>query len=94
MSVFFIVLVLIIFNVRNISRITKETRIYSYDVFKSPYFYIQDVESVKIIDTNQYSIYTTKNGEMCWASKTPCSYRKNLEVKKFLWMNMVYRDVK
>ena len=94
LSVFFIVLVLIIFNVRNISRITKETRIYSYDVFKSPYFYIQDVESVKIIDTNQYSIYTTKNGEMCWASKTPCSYRKNLEVKKFLWMNMVYRDVK
>ena len=94
LSVFFIVLVLIIFNVRNISRITKETKIYSYDVFKSPYFYIQDVESVKIIDTNQYSIYTTKNGEMCWASKTPCSYRKNLEVKKFLWMNMVYRDVK
>ena len=31
---------------------------------------------------------------MCWASKTPCSYNKKLNSKKFLWMNMVFRDDK
>ena len=29
---------------------------------------------------------------MCWASKTPCSYDRNLKSEKFLWMNMVFRD--
>ena len=94
LSVFFIVLVFVIFNVRNYSRITKETEIYSYNLFHSPFFYVQDVESVKINKNIEYNIYTTKNNKMCWASKTPCSYRKNLEIKKFLWMNMVYKNVK
>ena len=31
---------------------------------------------------------------MCWASKTPCSYDRNLKSEKFLWMNMVFRDEK
>ncbi len=94
LSVFFIILVFVIFNARNFSRIAKEIRIYNYDVFNKPYFYVPDVKSVKINSNNQYDIYTTKNGEMCWASKTPCSYKKDLEIKKFLWMNMVYQNAK
>ena len=94
LSVFFIVLVFVIFNIRNYSRINKEIEIYSYNLFHSPFFYVQDVESVKINKNAEYNIYTTKNNEMCWASKTPCSYRKNLEIKKFLWMNMVIKNVK
>mgnify|MGYP001015003954 FL=1 len=94
LSVFFIVLVFVIFNARNFSRIVKEAEIYDYNVLNNPYFYVQEVESVKINKNIQYNIYSTKNNQMCWASKTPCSYRKNLEVKKFLWMNMVYKNVK
>ena len=90
---FFIILVFVIFNARNFSRIVKETEIYNYNVINSPYFYVQKVESVKINKNIKYNIYSTKNNEMCWASKTPCSYRKNLDVKKFLWMNMVYQYV-
>ena len=93
LSVFFIILVFVIFNARNFSRIVKETEIYNYNVINSPYFYVQKVESVKINKNIKYNIYSTKNNEMCWASKTPCSYRKNLDVKKFLWMNMVYQYV-
>ena len=57
-------------------------------------FFTQNVQSDKITKNNEYNIYSTKNNEMCWASKTPCSYRKNINVKKFLWMNMVYKNDK
>ena len=93
LTIFFIVLVFVIFNARNFSRITNEIKIYNYDVLNDPYFYVPDVKSVKINKNNQYDIYTTKNGEMCWASKTPCSYKKDLDVKKFLWMNLVFQNV-
>ena len=94
LTVFFIVLVLIVFNARNLNRIVKETKIYKYDLINSPYFYVQEVESFKLNENSQYNIYLTRNNQMCWASKTPCSYRKNLNVKKFLWMNMVYQNDK
>ena len=94
LSVFFIILSLILFNARNFSRIAKEIKIYNYDVLNSPYFYVQEVQSVKINESSQYDIYSTKNNQMCWASKTPCSYRKNLKVKKFLWMNMIFKNDK
>ena len=93
-SLFFIILVFVIFNTRNISRIIKEVKIYKYDVINSPYFYVQEVDSVKINKNEKFVIYATKNGEMCWASKTPCSNRKNLDVKKIMWMNAVYKDAK
>ena len=82
---------LVVFNGRNISRIAKETRIYNYDLIKSPYFFVEQVESVRITKNNKYNIYSSKD-RMCWASKTPCSYRRNIDIKKFLWMGMVYRN--
>lgn len=94
LSVFFIILALFIFNARNVSRIAKEVKLYNYDILYNPYFFTQNVQSDKITKNNEYNIYSTKNNEMCWASKTPCSYRKNINVKKFLWMNMVYKNDK
>lgn len=91
-SIFFIILAIVFFNARNVSRIIKENKIYNYDVFKSPFFYVDKVESIKITQRDQFNIYSTKNNKMCWASKTPCSYSKTLGVKKFLWMNMVYKN--
>ena len=93
LTVFFILLSLVVFNGRNISRIAKETRIYNYDLIKSPYFFVEQVESVRITKNNKYNIYSSKD-RMCWASKTPCSYRTNIDIKKFLWMSMVYLNDK
>ena len=39
-----------------------------------------------------FKIYSVKGGKMCWAAKTPCSYSKTMKYKKFLGLNMVYRD--
>ena len=61
-------------------------------MFKSPYFFVDEVESIQIVKNDQLRVYSTKNNKMCWASKTPCSYSKDLGVKKFLWMNMVYKN--
>ena len=92
-SIFFIILALSVFNARNISRIIKETNKYNYNIFSDPYFFVEDVKSVEIIYSENYKIYSPGKN-MCWASKTPCSYRKNLGVSKYLWMNMVYQNDK
>ena len=85
-----IILSLLLFNVRNIDRLIKENKVYNYNLVKSPYFFIENVVSEKVTDNNHYQIYSPKEGKMCWASKTPCSYKKDLKIKNFLWMNMVY----
>ena len=85
-----IILSLLLFNVRNIDRLIKENKVYNYNLVKSPYFFIENVVTEKVTDNNHYQIYSPKEGKMCWASKTPCSYKKDLKIKNFLWMNMVY----
>ena len=85
-----IILSLLLFNVRNIDRLIKEKKVYNYNLVKSPYFFIENVVTEKVTDNNHYQIYSPKEGKMCWASKTPCSYKKDLKIKNFLWMNMVY----
>ena len=89
LCIFFIFLTFLIYNVRNITRINKEVKIYGYNFIESPYFYTEHVASKKIINSKDFSVYSTDR-KMCWASKTPCSYRKNIKAGKFLWMNMVY----
>ncbi len=91
-SIIFIVLTILIFNSRNLIRINKEIKIYNYKILKSPYFYTDKVEPELIHKRDNFHLYSTKNKKMCWASQTPCSYDRNLKSKKFLWMNMVYRD--
>jgi hypothetical protein len=85
-----IVLSLFLYNIRNVDRIIQEKKIYNYNIIQSPYFFVDNVVSDKIVNDKDYQIYSPKNNKMCWSSKTPCSYKRDLKVKKFLWMNMVY----
>ena len=78
----FIFLTISIFVARNISRLNKEIDFYKYDIFSSPYFYVQEVKSQKIYNDEKFVIYTPPNNTWCWASKTPCSYYNKLKVKK------------
>ena len=90
-TIFFIILTFVIYNVRNIQRLNKEINFYKYDLVKSPYFFTQDVVSLKVFKKNNFEIYSPKN-QMCWASKTPCSYHRKFNHTNFLWMNVVSRD--
>ena len=90
LSIFLILLSFTLYNTRNIVRLTKEINFYKYDLLKSPYFFVDNVDTSLVFRENDFKIYSPKNNQMCWASKTPCSYSKNLKVKKFLWMDMVY----
>ena len=89
LTIFFIILSLMVFNVRNIIRIDKEANIYGYNIFKSPFYFIENVNSKIILKNEHLKIFNPDKN--CWASKTPCSYNTNLELKNFLWMNMVSR---
>tara|TARA_Y100000590_G_C15729987_1_gene1016622 strand:+ start:451 stop:2157 length:1707 start_codon:yes stop_codon:yes gene_type:complete len=77
---------------RNIDRINKEIEVYNYKILESPYFYVEKVESITLVDKPDFKVYSTKNKKMCWASQTPCSYFKNLKSEKFFGLNMVYTD--
>ena len=70
----------------------KEIEVYNYPIFESPYFFVQHVESMVILDEGNFKIYSTKNGKMCWATKTPCSYYKNVKSSDFLGLKMVYHN--
>lgn len=89
LTIFFLILSLVIFNMRNIIRINKEINFYGYDILKSPFYFVEDVESKIIVKNNNIAIFNPNKS--CWASKTPCSYNTNLELKNFFWMNMVFR---
>jgi len=91
-SIIFIILTILIFNSRNLIRINKEIKVYNYNILKSPFYFTDKVEHELVHKRDNFYLYSTKNKKMCWASKTPCSYDRNLKSKKFLWMNMVYRD--
>ena len=90
-SIFLILITLTIYNLRNFDRIKKEINIYKYNIFSTPYFYVPDVKSEIITSSNGLTIYKPKDN-MCWGSKTPCSYNSNIKLKKYLWMKMVYKN--
>ena len=90
-SVILIVITLMTYNLRNIDRISKESDKYNYDILSSPFFYLPEVKSEIITRSKNITIYKPKNN-MCWASRTPCSYNPNIKVKNYLWMKMVYND--
>ena len=92
-SIFLILITLTIYNLRNFDRIKKEINIYKYNIFSTPYFYVPDVKSEIITSSNGLTIYKPIDN-MCWGSKTPCSYNTNIKLKKYLWMKMVYKNDK
>lgn len=89
LTIFFIILSLVAFNVRNIIRIDKEVNFYGYNLLKSPFYFVENVNSRIIVRNEDVNIFNPDKN--CWASKTPCSYNTNLKLKNFLWMNMVSR---
>ena len=91
-TTFFVILTFVVFNSRNLIRINKEIDFYGYNVFKSPFFYVdQNVETVLLDNFEGYKVYSIKNGSYCWAAKTPCSNSKSVRIKDFLWMKMFYK---
>ena len=88
--IFFIILSIVVFNLRNFIRINKEIKIYGYDLIQSPFFYVDKVDSKIAVRDDDLKIYNPVD-KMCWASKTPCSYSANLKLGHFLWMRMVSR---
>jgi len=90
LTVFFVILSILIFNLRNIIRINKEIDIYGYKPLESPFFYVDNVESKIITEYKDLKIFNPLNNT-CWASKTPCSYNTNLKISNFLWMKMILR---
>lgn len=88
-TIFFLILTLLIFNVRNVKRINYEVKNYNYNLFKNPYFFVKNVESDLLIEKYNYKIFNPKSKQKCWASQTPCSYREKLDVKKFLWFKII-----
>ena len=77
---------------RNILRINKRINFYNYKLINSPFFYVEDVKSIIVLNERGIKIYSTADGKMCWASKTPCSYHKQIKIKDFKGLKMVYRD--
>ena len=87
----FLIMSVTVYLGRNIVRLNKEKVVYNYKILESPYFYVENVQSITILDKKNFKVYST-DGRMCWASKTPCSYYKNVKSQKFMGLNMVYRD--
>ena len=91
-TIVFLSIALFSFVGRNIVRLNKEINFYNYDIIKSPLFYVENTKSQKILEKNDFIVYTTEENKMCWASKTPCSYKKDIKSKKFFGFNMVYAN--
>ena len=91
-ALIFIILFFTFYNLRNANRLVKEVNFYKYPILSSPLFFVDKVES-KIIHKNEdFIIYSPRDGKMCWASKTPCSYRKNLGSRKIFHFNMILEN--
>ena len=50
-----------------------------YNLLKSPFFYLPNVDVKSVYQDNEFKIYSPISG-MCWNAPTPCSYRKKLDV--------------
>ena len=78
-TVILIAITFVSYNLRNVDRIRNEISIYNYDIVKSPYFFVDNVKSEIITEYDKIKIYKPVNN-MCWASKTPCSYNININI--------------
>ena len=85
-----VLLSLLIFEARNISRIKKEILVYNFDLVNAPLSFIKEIQS-KNISKNDIEIFNPINNSMCWATKSPCVYRKELKVKKKFSYKIFYK---
>lgn len=89
-TIFLIFLIILTYVSRNLVRINKEIIVYNYNILNSPFFYVEDVKPIIFLKSEKLSLYTT-NKRMCWATKTPCSYRTDLFVKKLFGLHVINR---
>ena len=93
LTIIFVLISIALFIGRNLIRLNKEINFYEYNIFASPYFFIEKNISSVVYDDNEFKIYSPPNGKMCWASKTPCSYyNANIKVREFLGLKVLYRN--
>jgi hypothetical protein len=78
---------LLIFNVRNITRINKEMKLYNSNSF--PFFYVQR-GNFDLINLNEdINVYIPKKIDACWSIKTPCvGGAGHLDAKKIFGFNI------
>ncbi len=81
-SICLIFLTLIIFNTRNVFRLNLEIKQYGYNIVNSPFFFVKDVNYKVLNEYENIKIYQTSEGQMCWATPTPCTNRDSLKIKK------------
>ena len=46
---------------RNIDRLNKEIEVYNYKILESPYFYVEKIESIALVDKPDFKVYSPKN---------------------------------
>jgi hypothetical protein len=92
MSLLLIILTFSIYNIRNFVRIQKESNNYysGYNLLKSPYFYVPNVQVNTVYNKNGFKIYTPIKS-MCWNAPTPCSYRKSVNIKEWKGYKVIQR---
>ena len=83
-------IIILTFNLRNVTRLEKEINFYKYNLIKSPYFYVKKNESKIIYENKDFRIFSPIESS-CWALKTPCSNRDDLISKKLYGFNIVSR---
>lgn len=79
---FLIILVVIIFNIKNFNRISNEFK--RNDIFKFsnfPFFAIKNAEFTKTKFDSGLTVYTQSNGH-CWNTPSPCGQAKNVDKKR------------
>ena len=88
LSIFLIILILGIYNVRNFLRIVKEVSVYKYPVLSKPYFRVKKTENRIVYKDKNITIYHPGNN-MCWANKTPCFKGNEVIVERFFNINIL-----
>ena len=68
----------------------KEITVYNYDLINSPLSFIKETPSENI-SKNDLKIYYPINQNMCWATKSPCVYKKDLNVKEKYSYKIFYK---
>lgn len=85
-----IFLTIFIFEYRNINRIKNEIIVYNYNLLAAPFDFIKEIP-FSSTNQNNFEINNPLQQEMCWAIKSPCTYRKDLLVQEFYKYKIFYR---
>ena len=90
-----ILLSIIVYNGRNISRLNIEVNKYdpAYNILKSPFFKIENAPLKVSYEDKEFKIYTPTSN-MCWASPTPCSYLDTIKAKNWYGFKLIQRSDK